>query len=180
MKKLLILLALLVSPRIGSFEGTINNPTEPECKVFKQIIKNKPKVDVRIARQLANLIKKYAFLNEMDPLRAVAIAMQESGYKPIITKKNGKPFDIGIFQINVRTAKEFKLNTKKLMIDMEYSVKSYFIIMKQKKEICKRLKSDSWSCYHSRTPVFRIKYKKLVNRFYPVTSPKTVLNETKY
>lgn len=138
-----------------------------ECPIFQQIIANNPKVDKKIAKKLSNYIRKYAFKYNMNPYRAVAVAMQESGYRNIVTKKDNKPFDLGIFQINISTAKEFNLNTKKIITDMEYAVKSYFIIMKNKKDICKKLKKDAWVCYHSKTPSLRERYKKLVNRYYP-------------
>ena len=140
--------------------------SKKEAAIVRQILKNKPKMDKLMAVKLSKLIHKYAVVFKADANRSVAIAMQESGYTNVVSKRHGKPLDIGLFQINVKTVKEYKFDAKRLVYDPEYSVKAYFTVMKDKNRMCSKLKKDSWTCYHSKNANLRKIYKKLVNRYY--------------
>lgn len=165
MKTVLILTLLFFS-----FE-TYHQPVVNNCVlietdlVLKQIIKNKPKIDRAVAIKLSKLLRKYAAKYKMDPHRAAAIAMQESGYRNVVNKNRNHTMDVGIFQVNSNTAKAYKFDISRLMVDMDYAVNAYFVIMKDKKQLCKNT-SDSWACYHSKNPTFKANYKKLVEQYY--------------
>lgn len=146
--------------------------------VLKQMIANKPKINRVVASQLADLIEKYAIQYKMDPHRAAAIAMQESGYRNVISVNKDQTIDVGYFQINSNTAKAYKLSIEKLKTDMEYAVEAYFIVMQDKKKICSKRK-DAWACYHSKNPILKAKYVKLVNRYYKNAKDGMTLNEQK-
>ena len=74
--------------------------------------------------------------------------------------------DIGIFQLNVATLKDYKLNPIQAMEDIEYATYCHFLILKSKMKLCKKYGKDSWTCYHSRTPKLRKRYKKMVDKYY--------------
>jgi hypothetical protein len=111
-------------------------------------------------------MEKYSNRFNIDKHRAAAIAMQESGYEAITTMRNNKPFDVGMYQINIRTIKEYGFDIKRLSSDMDYSTWAFMKVLSNKQKICKKLGREAWSCYHSRTPNLRKKYIKLVNRWY--------------
>lgn len=140
--------------------------SKKEIAITTQILKNKPNVDKAFAGKLAKLIHKYATAFKADPNRAVAIAMLESGYKSTVHKNSNKTVDIGIFQINTRTAKYYKMDIKKLIDDYEYSTQAYFTVMRDKIKMCNSLKTEAWQCYHSRNKKLRRKYKLMVNKYY--------------
>lgn len=140
--------------------------------VYHQIVKNKPDIDKIFAFRFAGLLVEYAKIHDMDPHRAAAIAMQESTYRKHIVSKNRRSKDYGMFQINSQTVRDYGLDKNKLVEDLEYSVSAYFQVMKDKKKLCEKLKHDAWSCYHSKTPSLRLKYKKLVNQYYHVNARK--------
>ena len=134
--------------------------------VFKQILKNKPTIDKKLAKKLTVSIRKYAKFYEMDPHRAVAIAMQETGFRNVVVKHPNGAKDYGMFQINSATANYYGIDKARIIQDIDYAVHTYFIIMKDKKKLCRYLDKDAWSCYHSKKPSLRTKYKKLVNKYY--------------
>lgn len=142
--------------------------SKKELAIARQILKNNPKVDKKLASKLSAFIHKYALVYKADPFRAVAVAMQESGYKNAVNKNTNKTRDLGVFQINTKTAKDYKFDTYRLVSDPEYAVKAYFTVMSDKTRMCSKLKKDAWTCYHSKNPVFRKQYKKLVNRYYAI------------
>jgi hypothetical protein len=139
-----------------------------EIALKKQIFKNNPRIDKKLASQLSRFIHKYATIFKADANRAISIATQESGLRIVTGKNHNNTRDVGIFQINTRTIKEYNFDAKKLMNDPEYSVKAYFTVMQEKQRICSKLKQESWTCYHSRSPALRKAYKKLVNRYYVI------------
>jgi hypothetical protein len=170
----LILIILLLTPLSGHLEEHVNSIKRLSTvdKVFYQITTNKPDIDKVFAFRLAGLLVKYAKEHGMDPFRAAAIAMQESTYRKNAINKNRRSADYGMFQINSQTVREYSLDKKKLIENIEYSVNAYFQVMKDKKKLCEKLKNDAWSCYHSKTPSLRLKYKKLVNKYYHVNARK--------
>jgi hypothetical protein len=166
MKQIVLLISLIAATTLNAYDYKSPRVKQVKSKVLEQIIKNKPNIDKVLAKRLALSIERYAKVYKADPHRAAAIAMQESGYRNIATIKHGNQFDVGMFQINIRTIKEYGFNKKKLIKDIDYAVESYFKVVTDKKKVCKYLKEDAWSCYHSKTKHLRTKYKSLVNRFY--------------
>ena len=158
-----------------------------DCKVHKiycKIVKLNPSIDTEFAFELSNLLYKKAKEYGTDPMVSVAIAMQESSLRNINRTTQGYlekdcdsthqksamcvvpvVTDIGIFQIHVYTAKNYGFNMESLMTDIEYQVDSHLKILKQKLKNCRHLGKEAWSCYHSTTPKYRLKYVKDVSRY---------------
>lgn len=166
--KILIILGLLILPLS---QAKVGHP------IYNKIVKLKPSINKSFAMRLSNLIHKYSRKYGQDPMLSVAIAKQESGIRSISRKetvvvfKDKKPelikgyTDICIFQIHVRTAKNYGLDMYKLHTNLDYCVEQHFKIMKKKRKMCKKLGKDSWTCYHSTTEFFRLQYKQLVERY---------------
>ena len=127
------------------------------------------------------------FLNiKMDPMRSLAIAMQETSLSNIHRKRNVFVFfekcadskcvksykevegysDLSIFQFHVDTIKYFNIDPIKLNSSLEYAVETHFKILKHKQEQCAHLNENAWACYHSKTPKHQKRYIKMVNRWY--------------
>lgn len=165
-----------------------NNTTHP---VYCHIIDLKPSIDTTFAMQLSNYISKYSKIYKTDPHRTVAIAMQENSFrntspnKEFLTKtticQHNNPQqcvdqysiaegiqDIGLYQLNIGTIKGFNFDPIRVMNDLEYATECHFKILKNKMNKCSHLKEDSWTCYHSTTEKFRLKYKEMVNPYYKI------------
>lgn len=134
--------------------------------VFCQIVKNNPKIDLNYAYRLSNVINKVAVEMGVNPKRYAAILAQESMYK--LDAKNcwdNECHDYGIAQINKRTIKAFKFDKKKLLTDLEYSVKAGAIVLADFKRMYGDKEEDFWTRYNASCPDKRKKYKQLVMRF---------------
>ena len=167
--------------------------------LYCEILMLQPKIDHAWAMDFSNHLHTYAKKYKLDPWRSLAIAMQESSLKQknrkvpvlIFTEKCSKNrckrsykiirgiSDIGLFQFHIGTVKYYKLDPLRLMDDLEYAVESHFKLLKKKIEKCKHLKSAAWSCYHSRSAMYRKKYITLVNRYYPNSKKKISINNKK-
>lgn len=96
--------------------------------------------------------------------------MQESRYK--VGAKNCRPdasghticHDLGIAQVNVRTAKRYGLCENRLTWDMTYSVNAAAMILS---DFLKKYPEDkdAWTRYNAASLDKRIVYKNLVNRW---------------
>ena len=145
--------------------------------IYSQILKIKPTINKKYAMHLSNVMHKMSKKYNQDPLISVAIAMQESSMRNINRKqriviytKDGYEIkrgytDLCLFQIHVDTAIHYGMDLVKLNNNLSYCVEQHFRIMKIKRNACKRLDKDSWTCYHSFTKSLRLQYKKLVERF---------------
>lgn len=180
MRKLMVcgLLLLLSNPAIAV-----------DCekhKVYCRIVELNPSVNRSYAFKLSNHIYKYANHYGIDPMLSVAIAAQENSFKnrtveiisvrketTCLNKKcksqvyKKRIYDIGLYQINERTAKAYNCDVERLKVDIEYSVKCHFRILRSKMNQCKHLGEDSYSCYHSKTPEYREDYKEKVEKYLP-------------
>lgn len=144
-----------------------NQKTCDAHPIFCAILKVKPSIKRKFAFELSNLFHNHIKLKGLDPLRAVAIVMQESSFKKVTTYKDNKPLDVGLFQFHIDTIKNYGFDLEKLLNhDLEYSTKCYTKLMKSKLKVCKSLGDDAWTCYHSKNEGPRKRYKRLVNRFY--------------
>lgn len=119
---------------------------------------------------LSNTIHKVARTYELNPRQIVAILFQESRLDPTIARivhKNGS-VDLGIAQINLRTAKNYGLDIERLEQDNHYSIWAMARILKRKISVCRRLgraPKEEWGCYHSYTKKYHDKYIKSVRRW---------------
>lgn len=126
-----------------------------------------PKLNNEEALILSNLIYKYSIKYNVDPYRVIAIGMQESGLKNIDRlSKNGIITDIGIFQFNVGTIDIYKLDSRRLKDDISYAVEKACWLLSKKLKDCQHLGKDAWGCFHSRSDKHRLKYHKMVDKYY--------------
>ncbi len=156
-------------------------------RIFCQILTLRPNIDKKWAYKFSNLLYKYGKKFKMDPMRSLAIAMQETSLKNQHRSRNVLVFfdkcdnkhcvksykeiigfsDLSIFQFHVNTIKNFDINPLKLNTSLEYAVKSHFELLQYKQQRCKHLKESAWACYHSKTPKYQNRYISMVNRWYP-------------
>lgn len=173
---------------IGSSSYGVNCKKHP---IYCHIKKIAPHTSDKWAMKISNLIYSGAKRAKISPMISVAIARQESAFinttvevvnirketichtpdHCITNTKTKHLIDIGLFQINANTAGEYGCDKNKLMRDVEYNVACHFKILVDKMRICRKLNifKETWSCYHSITRRFRVKYAKAVRRFLPKT-----------
>ena len=114
-----------------------------------------PSIDERDAHVLA---ANLATLSP-DPCLSIAIGMQESSLRNV----EGKTRDYGYFQL---TRHAMAGHTKEeILADVGLQVVLHLEHLKEKKKQCKHLDSEWWTCYHSKTPKFRLKYRDMVNKY---------------
>jgi hypothetical protein len=127
---------------------------------LSKIRANNPHIDSDYALKLAKTIRKASIKHGIRADKLIGILMQESSYRLSIRNKTG---DYSIGQINIRTIKHYKLDKKRLLNDLDYSVDASAMILADLKD--KYDEEDYWTRYHSFTPKLRAKYKKLVMRY---------------
>jgi len=171
MKKMIILSAIIFSWAYAD----VNCDSHP---IYCHIIELRPNINKTFAMKLSNKLYKYSQKYETDPHISVAIAMQESSLRNInrratvlVKDKNNYTLikgysDIGIFQFHVLTAKNYKMDIVRLVNDLDYAVDRHVWLLKRKMQYCKHLGDESWTCYHSATPIHRKVYKKHVERYF--------------
>jgi len=118
-----------------------------------------PKLDKEVCEALTYL----APMHNLEIKRSIAIAFAESSFQNIISEDGT---DYGYFQINKWTGQHFGIDMKRLMRDTWYQVGWHLTILDSKMHDCKHLGKDAWSCYHSKTPMFRTIYAARVNEIY--------------
>lgn len=165
------------------------NAYAENCKIHKiycKIIKLQPRIDKVKAMKISNIVYTNAKAIGIDPMVSIAILNQENRFrdentyhierkviekcdKKMCTKtvtEIYKVADMGIAQINIKTAIDYGFDIKRLYDhDLEYALKAHLTILKSKIKMCKKLGADAWSCYHSKTPIHRLKYIKMVSRY---------------
>lgn len=144
--------------------------------LYCQIKRNKPEIDSKYAMRLSNSISKYSHKYGIEARLYSAILAQESGYRMdamnCVEGLNDalEPIracqDYSLAQISYKTAQAFKIDLKRIMVDLDYAVESGVIILKNKIKTCLFLGKDAWTCYHSKTESYRTIYKGLVLRYY--------------
>lgn len=182
--KYLIMLVMLLAPFTAEAAAcdAANHP------IYCRILKLNPRVNKDFAFRLSNIIHKEASKYNIDPMLSLAILMQENSFNEVntfrveehidrhcdekncyevITKKK-KAIDLGIAQINVRTALHYGLDINRLFDhDLEYAIQGHFRILSDKIRSCSHLGPEAWTCYHSATEDKRNIYLNLVERFLP-------------
>lgn len=88
---------------------------------YEQIMSNNPNMDRLYAKQIAAIVQKYGKQYKVSTEAFIAIMMVESTYK--LDAFNKSTQDYGIAQISKRNVEELKLSKKKLMSDLDYSIK---------------------------------------------------------
>lgn len=155
-------------------------------KIYCKIKSLRPNIDKEWAMKFSNIIYVKAKKYGQDPMRSIAIAMQESSLRQINRKqkiivmkeicKDGVCSheyetvtgltDLSIWQFHIDTAAAYDMDFGRLQEDLEYATDFHFRLMRDKVKRCDDLGDDAWTCYHSRTEELRTHYKKLVDRFY--------------
>lgn len=169
-------------------------PAQVDCvrnPIYCAITKLRPDIDRDLAMELSNHISKYSKAYGTDPLRTVAIAMQESTLKNIHRKQavvtvteecSETPpshqscveyskvtwgyTDIGIYQFHAATIQAYGMDALRLRDDLAYATEQHCFLLAVKMRECAGLGQESWSCYHSATESYRTKYVRMVNRYY--------------
>lgn len=180
LKQLIIITGFLFSYKAYSKENCDLHP------IYCKIVKFKKPQDKSWAMEFSNKLVTKAKKAGVDPNVALAILLQESMLENVNTFKTDKnvekscddsgcykvttikqkAFDISIAQINVNTALHYNLDVERLfMLDQDYALDSFFIILKDKMRQCSHLGQESYSCYHSFTEKYRKIYVDLVGRY---------------
>lgn len=177
-------------------EAQTNSPQEcSDPTLYCRILKLKPNIDHQWAKHFAILLAKYGKEYHMDPWRSLAIAMQETSLRDIHRKHTiiifyeqcqGKKCiahyryvdgysDLTVFQFHTRTIVGYQLDPVKLSNNLDYAVQEHFLLLREKMKQCEDLGAEAWTCYHSKTPIFREQYEKLVDRYYYKPSVKNIM-----
>lgn len=164
---LAITLLILIS---GACHIAYANPSGTDCNkhpIQCALVLLQPAMSGEEARLLSNYIARYSKKYNVNPYRVVAIAMQESSLRNQNRyDTNGLATDIGIYQFNTETIKMYGMDAIRLNSDLEYATERMCWLLSQKKKYCSYLGRDAWSCYHSSTDKYRLKYINLVDRYY--------------
>jgi hypothetical protein len=133
-----------------------------EARLLSRMKTLQPQGDPRVLELLAALLSYHSVLDgDLDINLTIAIGMQESSLRMISTKK-----DYGLFQIHHNTAKAYGLNIKRLKTDLYYNFRAHSRILKDKIKECHAAYGKlAWSCYHSKTPKYRLRYIEGVRRW---------------
>ena len=159
MIKHLVAISMLISTLNISKE---TQQTSPYDYIVKQIKRNKSDIGDKYAQQLSYLIYTKSIRAGVDPRLIAAILMQESNYK--LDAVNKYSADYGIAQINKQTMRKLKLNKKRLLSDLDYSVSAGVQVLASfKKYSTKDFKW--WGRYHNRHLKEKIKYITMVSRY---------------
>lgn len=193
-------LMLMISWPCFSSNIDVSTLTCTDNRLYCHILQLRPNIDKEWAYKFSNLLYKYAKKFKMDPMRSLAIAMQETSLKNQHRTRKVLVFydqcnkdkcikayrevegasDLSVFQFHVNTIKEFNIDPIQLNYSLEYAVKTHFELLKYKEEHCAFLKENAWACYHSKTPKYQKQYIEMVNRWYPkeVAIKPDILNQT--
>lgn len=136
---------------------------EPMNPVMAQVLRNHPTIESEYARQVADAIFKAATELRLRPERLAAILAQESMYTLNAVNKQSK--DFGIAQINWRTVERYGFDKKRLLTDLEYSVKAGAIVLADFKRMYGKREKNYWSRYNSSDDEKRKEYEILVARY---------------
>ena len=131
---------------------------------FYQVVKNHPNIDKEYAYRIANAIDKASLELNIDPKKLAAILAQESMY--VLNSVNKKSKDYGIAQINHKTLEWYGFDKKRLLTDLEYSVKCGAIVLADFKRRYGKKEKTYWSRYNSSNPERRKEYEILVARYF--------------
>lgn len=113
-------------------------------------------------RSLARAIVSGANLAGVEPRVLVAIAMQETSLIPQHRWYSDDHADLGLFQVNSRTALHYGCNIEGLLaFDPDASARCAGRVLRDKMRQCQRAglsAPESVGCYHSTNPRFRVPY----------------------
>lgn len=139
-------------------------------KLLKQIQKNKPKIDPKLARKIASVVEVVAKRHGIKAEKIIAIAMQESSYtlnaKSCFYIKGQLRCDMCMMQINDKTAKAFGFDQERLMTDLEYCIEAGALVLKDFKRMYSGKDQEWWTRYNASNPEKRTIYRNLVAQYF--------------
>ena len=156
-------------------------------KVYCKIVSLRPDIDKKWAMKFSNIVSKKAKVYKLDPIRSIAIAMQESSIRVINRKQNVlvhneecddlgecsttyevvKGYsDLSVWMFHIDTLMAYEVDPIKVQNDLDYATDFHFRLLKAKMKRCKHLGDESWSCYHSITERHRQAYMKRVEPYF--------------
>lgn len=147
-KQIIVFLLLLVpiSTKTVSTKTIQTIPSRDHFIVYNQIFKNNPKLEHTYVYRLADAIVKASNKHGINPKKFSAILAQECRYRLNCVNKVTK--DYGIGQINLKTIRAFKLDQKRLLEDLEYSVESSAMVLADFKRVFGR-REKNWHCRYN-------------------------------
>lgn len=185
MKKYLIPFGILILIYLFSGYSYGKNYRSPafasKNPIFAHILEVSPKINVLYAYKLSNIIAKYTRKYKIDSGLFIAILRQESNFN---MKAKGKRCgltesleevcifqDYGIGQIYYKTARSYKFDLLLVLTDLDYSVKTSAIVLKDFQKRFAKKDKDWWTRYNcgNKTTTKRDTcqiYKKLVERYF--------------
>lgn len=131
-----------------------------------QIKENAPQLSSMYVDYLSHLIDRVSKKYNLSCEVYTAILMQESRYN--LSAKNctsGVCTDFGIGQIHIGSIRRYKLDKRRLLTDLEYSLEAGAKILYDFKKAHKR-KSIYWAYYNSSNKLAQNKYIKLVSKWF--------------
>jgi len=140
--------------------------TTPEvCSTYRQVVSNKPDINLAYARKLSRGIVASAKKHNVRHNIYTAILMQESCYKNNAVNKKSK--DYGIAQINIKTIVAFKFDKRKLLTDLNYSIDAGAEVLGDfKKRHFKKEGYNYWTRYNTSNLNKRLVYKQKVQKYF--------------
>ena len=133
--------------------------------VYRQILINKPGINKIEAKQIAHHISMVYSKYKIPKIIYAAILMQESFYN--LKAINTVTSDYCMAQINIKTARAFNFNTKRLLNDLKYCIEAGAIVLSdfQKRHAHKEV---TWfTRYNSSNPLKRKQYLSDISRWMP-------------
>lgn len=119
------------------------------------------------ARATAHAVAQAARRHQVSARVMLALAMQESSLRPVHGLREGAPWDLGVWQLNVHTARAYGCDLTVLVAhDPEHSADCAARVLAAKLRLCAgRLDVPAWACYHSMDPARAAAYAAAVRRW---------------
>jgi hypothetical protein len=122
-----------------------------ENSVYCALAKNRPDMERLTLRRIANLFSKYSQKYNQDPIKSVAIGMQETGLQQknrphniIVFNPDGITWrvergvtDVCMFQFHVDTIVDMNIDPIKLKDNVDYCIEQHFKLMSLSQQKCK-------------------------------------------
>lgn len=133
-----------------------------QTPVYKQLMSFYDGLPAHRASIVSFYVYHHAHLNNLNPHLLAAILIQESALR--LDAQNYASNDFGIGQINVRTARHFCPDIKRLLTDYNYSIGCAAAVLGDFKKRYAHREKTWWTRYNSSHIIYRKRYKKMVVR----------------
>jgi len=136
-----------------------------DVTIYNQILSNKPEIDKVKAKQIAHHISMVNIRYKIPKRIYAAILMQESRYK--LNAVNKKSNDYCMAQINIRTARAFNFDKKRLLTDLKYCIEAGAIVLADFKRMYAHKENTWFTRYNSSNPKKRKIYFSKISEWMP-------------